>query len=97
MGPERTIENKLMKKVQERKGMCLKLVVLAGIPDRLVLLPVGKLGFIEAKRDLGEVPRRLQCEIHRKLRKLGFKVFVLGSEDDIEAILDAIQGTTTSS
>lgn len=91
MGPERTIENKLRKDTILRGGKCLKLQSEAGTPDRIVLLPGGKVGFVETKRDESETPRRLQLERHRELRRLGFPVFILNSKDDIKTVLDKIE------
>jgi len=63
-----------------------------GMPDRLVLLPGGKTGFVELKAP-GEKPRALQGARHRMLSTLGFQVFVVDGKEMIEEVLDAIQGT----
>ena len=60
------------------------------MPDRMVLLPNGKIGFVEVKAP-GEKPRALQLARHRMLRKLGFLVFVLDDPQQIGGILDAVQ------
>lgn len=90
---EKTIEQKLVKKVKALKGLCLKLSCpgFAGTPDRLILLPKGKIGFVEVKRK-GEKPRPLQVSRHKLLRKLGFKVFVLDDEKQIQEIIEEITG-----
>ena len=89
---EREIERKLVSAVKSRGGICPKFVSpgFAGMPDRVVLLPHGKLGFVEVKRP-GEQPRPLQIARHRLLRKLGFLVFVLDGEDQIGGMIDEIQ------
>ena len=48
---EKTIEQKLTLMVKKQGGVCLKFVSLGfnGIPDRIVLLPDGRMGFIEVK------------------------------------------------
>jgi len=48
---EKAIELKLVKEIGKNKGLCLKLVCAGffGMPDRMVLLPKGKLGFVEVK------------------------------------------------
>ena len=48
---EKEIEAALVKAAKKRNGMALKFVSpgMSGVPDRLVLLPDGKLGFIELK------------------------------------------------
>ena len=61
------------------------------MPDRLILLPKGKIGFVEVKRK-GEKPRPLQVSRHKHLSALGFKVFVLDDKKQIEEIIEIIQG-----
>ncbi len=70
---EREIERKLVAKVKECGGICPKFVSpgFDGMPDRVVLLPHGKIGFVEVKRP-GEEPRPLQVSRHELLRRLGF-------------------------
>ena len=89
---EREIERKLVSAVKSRGGICPKFVSpgFDGMPDRVVLLPHGKIGFVEVKRP-GEQPRPLQTARHRLLRKLGFLVFVLDGEEQIGGMIDEIQ------
>lgn len=89
---EREIERKLVSAVKSRGGICPKFVSpgFDGMPDRVVLLPHGKIGFVEVKRP-GEQPRPLQKARHRILRKLGFLVFVLDGEEQIGGMIDEIQ------
>ena len=89
---EREIERKLVSAVKSRGGICPKFVSpgFDGMPDRVVLLPHGKFGFVEVKRP-GEKPRPLQIARHRLLRKLGFLVFVLDGEEQIGGMIDGIQ------
>ena len=89
---EREIERKLVSAVKSRGGICPKFVSpgFDGMPDRVVLLPHGKIGFVEVKRP-GEQPRPLQIARHRILRKLGFLVFVLDGEEQIGGMIDEIQ------
>lgn len=90
---EKAIEQKLVKQIKELKGLCLKLSCpgFAGIPDRLILLSGGKIGFVEVKRK-GENPRPLQVSRHKLLRSLGFKVFILDDERQIKEIIKDILG-----
>ena len=78
---EKAIERKLIAAVRKRGGLALKLVSpgYAGLPDRLVLLPGGHLAFVEVKAP-GKQPRPLQLRRHEQLRRLGFRVYVLGSD-----------------
>jgi len=89
---EKTIEKKLIQAVKEMGGIAPKLVSpgLDGMPDRLVLLPFGRVGFVEVKRH-GEKARPLQLVRHGRLQRLGFQVFVLDDVEKIGGILHAIQ------
>ena len=88
---EKTIERKLTDAVKKRAGMALKFVSpgMDGMPDRLVLMPEGRLAFVEVKAP-GMKPRPLQEARHKKLRELGFKVYILDDPEQIGGIIDAI-------
>ena len=90
---EKEIEQKLMRKVKKRGGICPKFISPGydGMPDRLVLMPGGKMAFVELKAP-GRKPRPLQIARHEKLRSLGFRVYVIDEEDQIEKVLDEIRG-----
>lgn len=89
---EKQIEQSLVKSVKECHGLCIKLTSpsLDGIPDRLVLLPEGKCGFVECKAP-GKKPRPLQVKRRRQLQRLGFKVYVLDNKKRIKELIDDIQ------
>ena len=91
---EKEIEKKLVKKTKALGGIAPKFVSPghSGMPDRLVLLPGGRMGFAEVKAP-GVKPRKLQIAMHRVLRRLGFKVYVLDDPEQIAGILDDIAGT----
>ena len=88
MAAEKKLEQKLVKAVKEKGGLCPKLVSPGtdGMPDRMVLLPGGRIIFIEVKAP-GKKPRPLQELRHRQLRKLGFMVSVLDNAGQIPEIL----------
>ena len=93
---EREIEEKLRVESQKRGGLAMKFVSpgLVGVPDRIVILPQGKLGFVELKAP-GEKPRKIQVRRIEQLKKLGFLVYVLDDKEKIGEILDDIQGTSS--
>ena len=90
---EKQIERKLVEAVKTMGGICPKWVSpgFDGVPDRIVLLPMGRIGFVEVKA-LGKKPRPLQVSRHRLLERLGFQVFILDSVDRIQTILGEIGG-----
>ncbi len=90
---EKVIEQKLIKAAKHMGGIAIKLVSpgFDGMPDRMVLLPGGRIGFVEIKQP-GKAPRHLQAARHRMLRRLGFKVYVLDDAEQIKTILTEIGG-----
>ena len=89
---EKIIEQHLVKAVKNSGGIAPKLVCpgFDGMPDRLVLLPGGKIGFVEVRAP-GKEPRPLQVARHGLLWRLGFKVYVLDDPEQIGGILDEIR------
>jgi len=88
---EKEIEMQLMKAVKKMGGRAVKFMSpgFDGMPDRLVLLPGGKCGFVEVKAP-GKKPRALQLVRHEMLKALGFKVYVLDAKEQIEEIINDI-------
>lgn len=86
---EKDIEKKLVHKVRQHGGLCLKWVCpgWAGVPDRIILMPGGKIVFVELKRPKGGVLSSRQVWWANKLRTLGFKHFFLYNDTDLEGIL----------
>ena len=89
---ERYVEQQLVKAVKKRGGICAKWVSpgLDGVPDRIVLLPEGRIGFVELKAP-GERPRPLQIARMEQMKRLGYKCFVCDRVELIDGILDEIQ------
>lgn len=91
---EREIEQTFVKEVRKVGGIAVKLVSPGydGMPDRLVLMPDGKVFFAELKRP-GAKPGPLQKSRHRMLRDLGFTVLVIDDKKGIEEAIHEIQTT----
>lgn len=89
---ERDIERALVGMVRRHDGLCLKWVCpgWAGVPDRIILLPGGRALFAETKRPKGKEPEERQKWWHRKLRELGFSVWVVYTRDDIKRLEEMI-------
>ena len=60
-----------------------------GVPDRIVLLPGGKMGFVELKAP-GQKLRPLQRRRREQLERLGFRVFVIDGVEQIGGVLHEI-------
>lgn len=75
---ESTHEKALVTAIKGVGGLCIKLPasLYAGIPDRLVILPGGRIYFVEMKRE-NETPRKLQINYMKKLRSLGCNTLIL--------------------
>ena len=89
---EKILEKKFVKAVKEAGGIAPKLICLGfdGMPDRIVLLPGGCMGYIEVKVP-GKVPRPLQEARHQVLRHLGFLIYVLDDKQQNRGLLDEIR------
>lgn len=89
---EEYIEQKLVKAVKKRGGMALKFVSpgLDGVPDRIILLPMGRIAFVELKAP-GKKMRPLQVRRKRQLEALGFLVYCVDRVEQIGGMLDEIK------
>ena len=83
---ERDIERALVGTVKRRGGLCLKWVCpgFAGVPDRIVLLPGGRVVFVEVKRPRGGKVAPLQEWWAGKLKKLGFDYWTIWNQQDLK-------------
>lgn len=88
---ERAIEKRLVTEVKKHGGLAMKFISpgFDGVPDRIVLLPGGKMGFVELKAP-GQHMRPLQVQRKRQLEGLGFLVYCLDRPEAIGGILDEI-------
>lgn len=84
-------ERYLKKKIEMIGGKALKFISpgCSGVPDRIVLLPEGKIIFVELKAP-GEELRPLQVFRVSQLRALGFRVEVLDSKQVIDNFMESI-------
>lgn len=87
---EAPVERYLRDSVRIRGGLCLKLTIMGkrNFPDRTILCKPGKVFFVECK-DKGKDATKSQSWFHRLLRKLGFKVYVCTTKEQVNEILNA--------
>lgn len=90
---EKVIEQKLVRAVKKVGGLAVKFISpgFDGMPDRLVILPIGYIAFVEVKAP-GLKPRPLQVKRHEMLRGLGCMVYVLDDAEQIPALIKMIGG-----
>ena len=89
---EKTLEALLVQAAKSMGGLAPKFVSpgFDGMPDRIVLLPHGKMAFIEVKAH-GKKQRPLQVRRKSQLESLGFSVYCLDDAAQIGGMLDEIQ------
>lgn len=90
---ERFIEKKLVDAVKKMGGLAPKFVSpgLDGMPDRIVLFPMGRIAFVELKAPGGKM-RPLQVRRKRQLEGLGFLVYCIDDVSQIDGVLKEIGG-----
>jgi len=86
---EKTLEKKLNASIKELGGLSIKLLTahFTGLPDRLCLLPGGRLFFCEIKTTK-QKPRKIQEKVHKMLRDLGFKVYIIDKTKNIQYLVE---------
>lgn len=94
---EKELEQKLVREVKKRNGRAYKFFSpgINGVPDRLVLMTGGKMGFVEVKAP-GKKMRPNQIKRKGELEGLGFLVYCLDNPEDIGGVLDGIAGNSTA-
>jgi hypothetical protein len=81
---ESSVERLLRNRVTAAGGICIKLLpTVAGVPDRLVLLPYGQVWLVELKAPGGRL-REVQRVWHERAGKIGVPVVVLWSGAAVE-------------
>jgi hypothetical protein len=90
---EKTLEKKLRDRVKMLGGLAIKFFSswFTGMPDRMVLMPGGRIWFVEMK-DFGKQvdPRSRQSFVIKLLIKLGFQVRVINSHELLDDFLKEI-------
>lgn len=89
---ESELERKFCRLVEQQGGKAYKFVSPgnAGVPDRIAILPGGRVGFIELKKP-GEAPRKQQEFRQQELAALGCYTAIVDSLDCAEAVLDELK------
>lgn len=85
---EKEIEGKLTDMVKDLGGWCLKWVCpgWGGVPDRILLMPGGRVYFVETKRPKGGKVAALQKWWKKQLTGLGFTVWHIFDTEQLETV-----------
>ena len=88
---EREIESYLNENVKKRGGRAYKFVSPGnrGVPDRMILLPGGRIIFVELKTK-DRYPTKLQRVQIKRMRDLGADVRVIRGMDAVKDFLDEL-------
>lgn len=86
---EKHLEQKLRNLVKTKGGLCLKWVSpgTSGVPDRIVLMPEGRVYFVEMKYGKGVLSPK-QKLVHAMFEKLGIDVYILSSKEEIQEFVE---------
>lgn len=89
---EKLIEKKLREAVRKMGGKALKFSspYESGYPDRLILMPGGRVFWVELKTT-GKKPTAKQLLRQTELRKLGFVSEVIDSEEGLKKFITDIE------
>ena len=89
---EKDIERYLTREVKKMGGLCLKFTSPgnAGVPDRLILLPDGRVWFVEVKKPGGRV-RPLQKWWQNNLADMGFPSLIIDSMHSAQIFITLIR------
>lgn len=95
--PEKEIENYFVKRCKEKNWLIFKFVSPgnAGVPDRLVIQPGGRMFFVELKAPKAK-PRPLQEKVFSLLRANGAYVYVVDSKEKADIVLMAQELLSTN-
>lgn len=86
---EAGIERKIVSAIKSKGGLCLKWVSpgFTGVPDRIAILPGGRVLFIEVKKPgTGRLSSR-QKRVGDLLRALGCAVLVVDKTEDLDGYI----------
>lgn len=91
MESEKATERKLCEEVNKLGGWAIKLLAtqVTGLPDRLILLPGGRVYFVELK-SYGKKPTKIQEIVHNKIRALGFDVLIIDSKEGVNNFIERV-------
>jgi len=91
MTVEKLLERRLCRWVKKTGGLAIKFFcpTFTGLPDRILLLPGGKIEFVELK-STGKKQSPRQVFVADMLKRLGFNVTVIDSDELLNVYIERI-------
>ena len=91
---EKEVEKFLVREVKKIGGISFKFISQgnAGVPDRIVILPNGRVVFAELKTDKGKLTKLQEVQI-KKISDLGADAKVLRGIEGVKEFINEIQST----
>jgi len=91
MSSEKLLERKLTTAVKQKGGLAIKFFTpsFTGLPDRIILMPGGRVCFAEIKTT-GQKLRPRQLIVKAQFEKLGFVVWVVDDETSLLNCLNSL-------
>ncbi len=88
---EREVERFFKAQLEKRGAIVWKFVSpgQAGVPDRVVLLPGGRVVFAEMKAP-GEKPRPLQRAVFARMARAGHPVYIIDSREAVKKFMEEV-------
>lgn len=92
MENEKKTERKLRLEVEKIGGLCLKWISpnFSGVPDRIVLMPNGRVYFVELKSEGKRLSPRQRIVV-KLLEKMGFEVWRIDSSEIVTKFINRIK------
>lgn len=89
---ENEVEKYLLTRIKTMGGRVIKLnsSSMRGLPDRMILLPKGRIYFVELKAP-GKTPRPLQAAVIKSMIDMGFEVLVIDTKEKVGEFINGIQ------
>ena len=89
---EKDIERYIRQEIEAMGGLCLKFISPgnAGAPDRIIMLPGGRVWFAEIKTTGGRV-RPLQRWWQKRLQKVGIRSLVIHNRVEAEVFITLLR------
>ncbi|WP_312506922.1 VRR-NUC domain-containing protein [Lysinibacillus sp.] len=90
---ESQIENYLKREIEKLGGQCLKFVSPGnkGVPDRLLILPGGKVIFAELKNGNKGRLSALQVRMQTVLKSLKCRTYVLTTKPEVDKLITELR------